>query len=30
MLSGGLGNTSFVGLPIIEAFYGAGGMGLAF
>jgi predicted permease len=26
MLSGGLGNTSFVGLPMIEAFYGAGGM----
>jgi hypothetical protein len=26
MLSAGLGNTSFVGLPMIEAFYGAGGM----
>ena len=26
MLSGGLGNTSFVGLPMIEAFYGAGGI----
>jgi predicted permease len=27
MLSGGLGNTSFVGLPMIEAFYGASGIG---
>jgi len=26
MLSGGLGNTSFVGLPMIEAFYGASGI----
>jgi predicted permease len=26
MLSSGLGNTSFVGLPMIEAFYGAGGL----
>ena len=26
ILSAGLGNTSFVGLPMIEAFYGAGGM----
>jgi predicted permease len=26
MLLGGLANTSFVGLPMIEAFYGAGGM----
>ena len=26
MLSAGLGNTSFVGLPMIEAFYGASGM----
>ena len=28
MLSGGLGNTSFVGLPMIEAFYGAGGLAI--
>src|SRR5262245_34316776 len=28
MLSGGLGNTSFVGLPMIEAFYGASGIGI--
>jgi predicted permease len=28
MLSAGLGNTSFVGLPMIEAFYGAGGMAI--
>jgi malate permease and related proteins len=26
MLSSGLGNTSFVGLPMIEAYYGAGGL----
>src|SRR5215813_8400650 len=26
ILSGGLGNTSFVGLPMIEAFYGASGI----
>jgi predicted permease len=26
MLSGGLANTSFVGLPMIEAFFGASGM----
>jgi len=26
MLAGGLGNTSFVGLPMIEAFYGSGGI----
>jgi predicted permease len=28
MLTGGLGNTSFVGLPMIEAFYGKSGMAL--
>jgi hypothetical protein len=26
VLIGGLGNTSFIGLPMIEAFYGANGM----
>lgn len=26
MLTGGLGNTSFIGLPMIEAFYGRGGL----
>jgi hypothetical protein len=28
MLTGGLGNTSFIGLPMIETFYGAQGLGL--
>jgi predicted permease len=28
MLAAGLGNTSFVGLPMIEAFYGANGMAI--
>jgi predicted permease len=28
MLTGGLGNTSFIGLPMIEAFYGKSGMAL--
>lgn len=28
MLTGGLANTSFVGLPMIAAFYGASGMGI--
>jgi malate permease and related proteins len=28
MLSAGLGNTSFVGVPMIEAFYGASGMAI--
>jgi predicted permease len=28
MLCGGLANTSFVGLPMIEAFYGTGGMAI--
>lgn len=28
MLTGGLGNTSFIGLPMIETFYGADGLGL--
>lgn len=29
MLVGGLGNTSFFGLPMVEAYYGAGGLGTA-
>ena len=28
MLSGGLANTSFVGLPMIETFYGRNGMAI--
>jgi predicted permease len=28
VLTAGLGNTSFIGLPMIEAFYGAGGLAL--
>ena len=29
MLVGGLGNTSFFGLPMVEAYYGSGGIGTA-
>ena len=29
MLTGGLGNTSFFGLPMVEAYYGQGGIGTA-
>jgi len=29
MLLGGLGNTSFFGLPMVEAYYGSGGIGTA-